>query len=307
MPNLTTKDIEAGVLTLAAAPNEAGALDDAAADAAAALRRAGATVGPADRLGPEACDLPFEGIDEAAAIAAARGALGGRPVDAVALPTAGRRKRILVADMESTIIENEMLEELAEPLGFGERVAAITRRAMNGEIEFAGAVRERVALLTGLPLAALEEAARRIRIAPGAQALVATMRVHGAHCVLVSGGFRFFSLRVAGALKFDFDVANELEIESGRLTGRVREPILGREAKLDTLERIADERGVPLALALAVGDGANDLGMLAAAGLGVAFHAKPAVAAEAPIRIDHADLRALLYLQGYRAAEIVGG
>jgi phosphoserine phosphatase len=293
------------VLTLVTAPRMAG-FSDAAALVATTLARAGARVAATDWLAPGiACDIPFEGVDEPAATRAARDALGVRPIDAVAVAAEDRRKRILVADMESTIIENEMLDELAAPLGLGEHVAAITRRAMNGEIEFTAAVRERVALLKGLPESALEAAAERIRIAPGARALVATMRAHGAATALVSGGFRIFSRRIRAALGFDLDVANELEIEDGRLAGRAREPILGRDAKLETLRRLAAEKGVPLSLTLAVGDGANDLGMLAAAGMGVAFRAKPAVADQAPIRIDHADLTALLYIQGYRAAEIV--
>jgi len=181
-----------------------------------------------------------------------------------------------------------------------------TRRAMNDEIDFAEALGQRVALLKGLPESALDEAAARIRLVSGARALVATMRAHGAYAVLVSGGFTRYTSRIRAALGFDRDIANELVIENGRLAGTVREPILAREAKLEALKTIAAERGLPLFATLAVGDGANDMAMIDAAGLGIAFHAKPAVAARARHRIDHGDLTALLYAQGYRALEIVG-
>jgi phosphoserine phosphatase len=294
------------VLTLIAAPAASAALDAAVRDAVAALARLGARVGAADMLAPGiACDIPFDGLDPAAA-EAVRAALGGVAIDVVAQNAAGRRKRLLVADLESTIIENEMLEEIADFLGLRARVAEITRRAMNGEIDFAAALKERVALLKGLPARVLDEAGTRIRIMPGARALVATMRAEGATCALVTGGFSVYSSRIRATLGFDLDVANELEIVDGRLAGTVREPILGRAAKLETLRRLADERGLALAASLAVGDGANDVAMIQAAGLGIAFHAKPAVAAQARQRIDHADLTALLYAQGYRSGEIVG-
>lgn len=209
--------------------------------------------------------------------------------------------------MEATIIVNEMLDELAALRGIEPQIATITRRAMNGEIEFAAAVRERVGLLKDMPETALEEAGARIRITPGAAALVATMRAHGAYTALVSGGFRIYADRVRHSLGFDTAVANELIVEGGKLAGTVREPILGREAKLETLTALAAERHLPLAAALAVGDGANDLPMLQAAGMGVAFHAKPSVAAAARLRLDHTDLRSLLYAQGYRDSEILAG
>jgi phosphoserine phosphatase len=206
--------------------------------------------------------------------------------------------------MESTIIENEMLDELAEFLGLRDEVSEITRQAMNGEIDFAAALVARVALLAGMKATRLAEAASRIRIMPGAAALVATMRAHGAHAALVSGGFTVFTASVRQTLGFDSDIANELIVEKGRLTGTVRAPIVTRETKLAALKSLAAERGLPLAACLAVGDGANDLPMIEAAGLGVAFRAKPAVAARARIRIDHGDLTALLYAQGYRESEI---
>ena len=205
-----------------------------------------------------------------------------------------------------TIIACECLDELADQAGLKPRIAAITERTMRGEIEFAPALRERVALLKGLALAALERTWReRVRLTPGARALVATMKKYGATTLLVSGGFTFFTSRVAAEAGFDDHRANELLDDGAALTGSVREPILGREAKLDALTHEAARLGIGLEDTLAVGDGANDLDMIAAAGLGVAYHAKPVVARAAPARIDHGDLRALLYLQGYRDDEIV--
>jgi phosphoserine phosphatase len=274
------------------------ALNEGAVRAAAdVLRAQDATVGTPEWLAPEiACELPFEGDAMPAAMTA---------IDAVVVPAAGRRKKLLLADMESTMIENEMLDELAEFLGLRDRIAAITARAMNGEIDFAGALKERVGLLKGLPVTRLDEAARRIRYTPGGATLVATMKQHGAHCALVSGGFTFFTALVQKALGFDSHAANTLQHDGSVLSGTVEPPILGKEAKLATLQRLANERGLASAEVVSVGDGANDLPMLKAAGLGVAFHAKPAVAAEVPVRIAHGDLTALLYLQGYRRAEFI--
>ncbi|MBL6618451.1 MAG: phosphoserine phosphatase SerB [Reyranella sp.] len=226
-------------------------------------------------------------------------------LDAVVVPAVGRRKKLLVADMESTIIENEMLDELAEFLGLREKIAGITARAMNGEIDFAGALTERVGLLKGLAVARLNEAAKRIRYTPGGATLVATMKKHGAHCALVSGGFTYFTAMVQKALGFDTNAANTLKHDGTTLSGTVEPPILGREAKLATLKELAARHGLTPADALTVGDGANDLPMLQAAGMGVAFHAKPAVAAQVPARIDNGDLTALLYLQGYRRRDFV--
>lgn len=283
------------VLVLISDPARPALSEAAVAAATEALLNAGATVGAPDWLAPGiACDLPFDGP---------RTTVGLTGIDAVALPAAGRRKKLLVADMESTMIHNEMLDELAEFLGLREKIAGITQRAMNGEIDFAGALNERVGLLKGLPVARLDEAARRIRYTAGGATLVATMKKHGAHCALVSGGFTYFTALVRDALAFDLDAANVLNHDGRTLSGTVGLPILGKEAKLATLERLAGERGLSPADAVTVGDGANDLPMLQAAGLGVAFRAKPAVAAQVAARIDHGDLTALLYLQGYRQTD----
>jgi phosphoserine phosphatase len=297
------------VVTLIAARAGDAALDGAVAAARQALVKLGARIGATDWLAAaRACDIPFDDVAPDQADAGIRAALGSEAaIDVLAQPSAGRRKQLLVADMEATVIVNEMLDELAALCGIQPQIADITRRAMNGEIEFAGALRERVGLLRGLPESALAEAGARIRINPGAAALVATMREHGAYAALVSGGFRIYADRVRLQLGFDIAVANELIVEGGKLAGTVKEPIVGKEAKLATLTRLAVERGLSLTATLAVGDGANDLPMIEAAGTGIAYHAKPIVAAAARLRVDHADLTALLYAQGYREAEIVAG
>jgi phosphoserine phosphatase len=250
----------------------------------------------------EAADIPLATAPDMDAVHAA---LGGAAVDAIATNGGGRRKALLVADMDSTIVTGETLDELAGFAGLKARIAAITARAMNGELDFKAALRERVAMLKGLPVDALEKTWQRTRLTGGAHELVATMRANGAYTVLVSGGFTFFTGRVAALLGFNAHRANVLLDDGAALTGLVAEPILDRDAKLDTLTRLAAERGLPMSATLAVGDGANDLDMIRAAGLGVAFRAKPIVAAAARARVDHADLRALLFAQGYRREEII--
>jgi phosphoserine phosphatase len=235
-----------------------------------------------------------------------RDSLNGEGVDLIAQPSANRRKRLLLADMDSTMIQQECVDELAAAAGIGEQVAAITARAMNGELDFEAALTERVALLQGLPEATIAEVlARRITMMPGGATLVATMRAHGAHAALVSGGFTAFTEAVAATLGFHEHRANTLLVENGALTGAVAQPILGREAKVAALEDLTAKLGLTEDDVLAIGDGANDLGMLQRAGLGVAVHAKPVVQAQAAHAVNHGDLTALLFAQGYARAEFV--
>jgi phosphoserine phosphatase len=264
-----------------------------------------------DALGGDVTDIlsPGEAADIALPVApdmeAVRAVLAGTAIDGIATPAINRRKALLVADMDSTIVTGETLDELADFAGLKKHIAAITARAMNGELDFKAALRERVGMLKGLPVDALERTWECVRLTAGARELVATMRAHGAYTVLVSGGFSFFTARVAGLCGFDLHHSNVLLDDGAVLTGLVAEPIVDRDTKLATLIGLTRERGLKLADSLAVGDGANDLEMISAAGLGVAYHAKPIVAAAAQARVDHADLRALLFAQGYRAAEIV--
>lgn len=230
---------------------------------------------------------------------AVRADLDGMGIDVNVVPAAGRTKRLLLADMDSTMIRQECIDELADVAGVGEQVATITARAMNGEIDFEGALRERVALLAGLDAGMIDRViAERITMMPGGAVLVRTMKAHGARAALVSGGFTAFTSAVAARLGFDENRANTLLIKNGRLTGRVGEPILGREAKVTALRQISAAMGIEPADVIAVGDGANDLDMLRLAGMGVALHAKPAVQAAARLRVNHGDLTALLHLQG---------
>ena len=247
----------------------------------------------------EAADIPLSVPLDRIAL---RDAIGGNQIDAIVTKARGRRKALLIADMDSTIIQGETLDELAAFAGLGERISAITARAMNGELDFKSALRERVAMLKGLNLDALEKTWQQVRLTPGARELVATMRSKGALTALVSGGFTFFTGKVAAQLGFDIHRSNTLLDDGSALTGRVADPILDRDSKLAALNELAAERGVRLHATLAVGDGANDLDMLKAAGLGIAFHAKPVVAREARAKVDHADLRALLFAQGYPAS-----
>ncbi|HLN07888.1 MAG TPA: phosphoserine phosphatase SerB [Xanthobacteraceae bacterium] len=255
-----------------------------------------------------AADIPFspKSANHPRVLNDLRSTLGGRPVDVIAQPAAHRRKRLIVADMDSTMIGQECIDELADRAGVRTKVAAITERAMRGEIAFAPALRERVALLAGLDRGIVEDViASRIRITPGGPALIATMRAAGAYACLVSGGFTLFTDPIAAAIGFDDSRANRLVVENGRLTGVVEEPVLGPEAKLATLLELTARLQLTVFDTLAVGDGANDLAMLQAAGLGVAYQAKPAVAAKIDARIEHGDLTALLYLQGFRRDEFV--
>ncbi|MBP1180619.1 phosphoserine phosphatase SerB [Methylobacterium sp. PvR107] len=237
-----------------------------------------------------------------------RNALAGEPIDLAVLPAdAHRRKRLFLADMDSTMIEQECIDELAGTLGLKDHVAAITERAMRGEIAFEPALRERVALLKDIPVGAVDELiAGRLSLTPGGPTLVQTMRAHGVHTCLVSGGFTLFTGPIAAKIGFHEHRSNVLGIGEGRLTGTVEGPVVGKAEKRAMLVALRGTLGLGLAETLAVGDGANDLDMLTEAGLGVAFRAKPAVAAAAHVRVEHGDLTALLYLQGYAAAEFVG-
>ena len=235
-----------------------------------------------------------------------RAARGDMPIDVVVQPQANRRKKLFLADMDSTMIGQECIDELADFAGLKAHVAAITERAMRGEIEFEPALRERVALLKDLPVTVIDETlAERITLTPGGRELVQTMRAHGAYTCLVSGGFTLFTAKVGELVGFQENRANELHVKDGKLTGTVAEPILGKAAKLATLVELREAAGLDNLDTMAVGDGANDLAMIGDAGLGVAFHAKPAVAAAAHGRIDFGDLSALLFAQGYKRSEFV--
>ena len=254
-----------------------------------------------------AVDIPFGGGSNPRALAErVRKRLGDAPIDVVVQPTADRRKRLFLTDMDSTMIEQECIDELADYVGLKPRVAAITERAMRGEIEFEPALRERVQLLRGLSSSVIGEVIeKRITPTPGGRTLVATMRANGAYTCLVSGGFTVFTEKVAAMFGFDEQRSNRLAVEDGKLTGRVEEPILGQEAKLAVLKKLMERLKLRREQTLVAGDGANDLPMIEAAGIGVAFRAKPIIAAAAHARIDQGDLTALLYLQGYRREEFV--
>jgi phosphoserine phosphatase len=254
----------------------------------------------------EACELPVCGLEPADSLALARAEVADRAIDVCAVPAGDRTKRLLLCDLDSTIITIETIDELADMVGVKAEVAAITRRAMRGELAFGPALEARVALLEGLPDTIFEEIYReRARLMPGARTLVRTMRSLGAVTGLVSGGFMPLAERIQRDVGFDVAKANRLEVADGRLTGRVIEPIVGPEAKLAMLEGLRAQHGIAAAQTLAVGDGANDLPMLFAAGLGVAYHAHAPVARQAPVAIEHGDLRALLFLQGVAKRDFV--
>ncbi|HEY2111809.1 MAG TPA: phosphoserine phosphatase SerB [Dongiaceae bacterium] len=284
------------------------ALDEPSLAAArATLREAGAEVGPVSWLAPDqACDIPFSGGDPHALETALRRHLTGLPVDLAIQPAKGRRKRLLLADMESTIVTRELTDELAGLAGMGEAIAAMTAASMRGEVDFAASLRARIAMLKGQPAALLERVKDLVELSPGARALVQTMKAHGARTALVSGGFDCFAAIAAAACGFDELHANRLVMAEDRIAGEVVEPILDRLAKRATLDRLAADLALAPSDTAAVGDGANDIPMIEAAGLGVAYHGKPVVAAAARFRLDHADLTGILFLQGYRAQEFQG-
>lgn len=296
------------VLTLLDDPARAGLTPAHVETARAAIALAGAEAGHPEWLAEGvACDVPLApaGTTTAALEAAVYDALGKAPIDYAVQPLECRRKALLVADMESTIIGQEMLDELGDQVGKRAEIASVTERAMRGELDFEAALAARVELLTDLPESLLAETSERMTLNPGAATLVATLRHHGVTCALVSGGFTIFAEAIADKLGFDVVRANTLEVRAGRLTGRVSPPVLGREAKLETLRELCRHKNLPTAAAAAVGDGANDLAMLDAAGLGVAYRAKPVVREAARFRLDHGDLTGLLFLQGYHKDELV--
>jgi len=272
----------------------------------AALSDKGAVVAPPSWLAQDkACDLSFQNLAPDAANQIARAMLGTASLDMLVQAQKNRRKKIFVADMDSTIVAGETLDDLAEFAGIGPQIAEITARAMNGEILFRDALRERMAMLRGLPISYLEKTANALVFNPGAETLIRTLKANGVYTALVSGGFQFFTKRVADYLGFDFNKGNQIEIINERFTGEVIDPIVTKAVKSETLEMLAKERGLDLFETMTVGDGANDLPMLQAAGLGVAYYAKPVVVAGARAQIAHTDLTTLLYYQGYTQSEFV--
>lgn len=266
---------------------------------------AGADISDPHWLAPNiAADLFFSGIDPEAAAVMVEEVLEDHRIDAVAQKQKCRRKKLLLADMDSTIIEQECLDELADRAGLKNEIAVITERAMRGELEFKEALRERVARLKGLEESALHETLARLTLMPGAKALLRTLRGHGVDCHLVSGGFRFFTRAIAKKLDFTSEQGNDLVIRDGKLTGEVTEPVLDKNSKLAALYRLAADNALSLEETMAVGDGANDIPMLKAAGMGVALHAKPKVNAQAGARVKYSNLTALLYIQGYSSGDI---
>ena len=294
------------VLTVIGDP-ASSAVDQVLVEAAgAALTEAGGRVAAPDWLAPGiACDLPFHGLTFGRAEAAVRDRLSGAPLDLAAQPAAGRRKGLLVADMESTIIAQELIDELAEAAGVHDRISAITARSMAGEIDFATSFYERVGLLAGLTTDTLARVAERITLNPGARTLIRTLRAGGAQTALVTGGFTCFAEVGVRDCGFDEMRCNELLIQGDRLSGAVREPILDPKGKLTALTELAERHGLTMAATAAIGDGANDLDMVRAAGMGVAYRGKPVLRQAARFRLDHGDLTALLYLQGYRQDEFI--
>lgn len=281
---------------------------DAVSTAVETARAALPGAGPPQSLGPGAADIPFTAetaVDQRSLAERLREATSG--IDIVVQPTAARRKKLFLADMDSTMIRQECIDELADYVGLKAHVAAITERAMRGDIAFEPALRERVALLEGLPISVIEEVLRdRIRLTPGGKTLVATMRANGAVTCMVSGGFTLFTDRIAAMIGFDKSRANRLTLVDGhKLAGKVADPVFGRDGKRAALIELRQDLGLTKKDTMAIGDGANDLDMILEAGLGVAYHAKPKIAATAPARIDHGDLTALLYVQGYRREQFV--
>lgn len=296
------------VLTLIANPATLASgvvLDDTTVSLARnALRTAGAESNAPDWLAKaQAVDIQFDGASVQDAEAAVRQALGAAPIDVIAQSTDRRKKKLLIADMDSTIVIGETLDELADFAGLKAQISAITQRAMQGELDFAAALRERVAMLEGLDESCLAQTMDGIKLTPGAQALIATMRAHGAFTALISGGFSYFTDRVRQHVGFDSSLGNQLEIIDGKLTGHVIPPIVDKDTKCNMLVDTAEQMGLGMSDTMAIGDGANDVPMLVAAGTGIAFHAHPVARQAARARLNHADLTGALFVQGYRLDE----
>ena len=298
--------VDMHVLTLIGAPGTSALTDSMVEGLGRQLAGAGADCGRPVWLAPgEACDLSFEGVAPERATQVAEVALGAAPIDFFTQAQEGRRKTILLADMESTIIAEEMLDELAEAAQLGPRIAEITARVMAGELDFEASLTERVSLLAGLPASLLDQLGSAMTLNPGALTLVRTLSANGCYCALVSGGFDIFTERVRARCGFDESRANRLIVEDGEISGRVAKPILGRQEKRQALDHISTSRGLTAQDVCAVGDGANDLDMLEAAGLGVAYRAKPLLRRRMRPLIDHGDLTAILYLQGYHRRDFI--
>ncbi|WP_420414536.1 phosphoserine phosphatase SerB [Roseibium sp.] len=291
------------VATLVSTPTAPAVGEDLAQRAAEAL----GSDSPPTILNPGiAADILFQGENASAADTKLRELIGSAPVDVFVQSQENRRKKLLIADMDSTMIRQECIDELAAELGLKDKISEITERAMRGEIDFEPALRERVGLLKGLPLSAIDSVlSNRITLMPGGRTLVQTMKANGAYCALVSGGFTHFTGTVAAMIGFDENQANILLEDDGKLSGKVAEPILGRDAKRVRLEALVAEKGLGFDETIAVGDGANDLAMIERSGAGMAYRAKPAVAEAADFRIDHGDLTALLYFQGYAETDFI--
>jgi phosphoserine phosphatase len=295
------------VLTLIAPPAKEKLTNSCVTAISSALSASGAVIIATEWLAAdEACDIIFSKLELVAAEKIARNIIADSAIDCIAQETATRHKRMLISDMDSTIITIECIDEIADFAGVKAQVSDITERAMRGELDFIEALNERVMLLKDLPESVLQDVYKeRVKFMPGARELVQTMRANGAYAILVSGGFEYFTSRVQEAMGFHSNAANILEVKDGKLTGKVVLPILDKNSKLQTLMQVAQEKNIPTSEVLAVGDGANDLPMLIAAGLGVAYHAKPIVQQSAAARLNHCDLTALLYAQGYKKEEFI--
>ena len=294
------------VLTLISNPADGALSSDQVDRARRALEDLGIESAPADWLAPnEAVDIPFDRLSPKTAEAAVRDALADAPLDVIAQSTLRRKKKLIIADMDSTIVEGETLDELAEFAGIGDKIAALTARAMNGEIGFTEALKTRVAMLEGLSESFLEETMKGVHLNPGALELITTMRTNGAFTALISGGFSFFTDRIREHVGFHMSLGNKLEITDGVLTGQVILPVVNKDTKLEMLIDMAASQELGMTDTFAIGDGANDVPMLKAAGMGVAYHGHPVARENARARLDHHDLSGALFIQGYRRDEFV--